>query len=121
MEGISPTLAFAALLFGLSDGPHDTAHDRLAEAAIKDDCPALMVIGDPAQFAAPESWAEAFKDSATGLPVLPEIIDPTWTDAAEPRRELATAAVLRGTDPIARRAVAVGASGPEIDPCAPER
>lgn len=50
MDGINPTLALAALLFGLSGNPQGATHHSATSAQIQErtDC-ALVHVGDPAQ------------------------------------------------------------------------
>ena len=50
MDGINPTLAFAALLFGLSGNPQDTTHHSTVDAQIhgQDDCAVVAEVGDSA-------------------------------------------------------------------------
>ena len=127
MDAISPTLAFAVILFGMSDNPRDTA----SEAAASNGCPALTVTGDPMQPEAPQSWREAFWRVANDTNALPDIIDPRWDDvelpaAASPEPsagDVASAGLMTGTDPIARKAAPAAESGPvtepDEDPCLP--
>jgi hypothetical protein len=128
MDGISPTLAFAVILFGLSDNPRDTA-DKANEATADNRCPVLMM-GDPMQSAAPQSWTEAFWRVADDTTAVPDIIDPRWDDPGlpllaqpAPASDVASAALMPGDDPIARRAVPAAESGPVAepgaDPCMP--
>jgi hypothetical protein len=51
MDGINPTLAFAALLFGLSGNPHDTTHQSAMNTQVQErtDCAVVADVGDPAQ------------------------------------------------------------------------
>jgi hypothetical protein len=118
MDGISPTLAFAVLLFGLSDG----ARDPGAEAALEDrpGCPMLAITGDPISPAPSEDWADAF---------LPHVIEPKWEDPVDsgverpgPVDDHVLAATAGGADPIFRRTITVGATGVagdgDRDPCA---
>jgi hypothetical protein len=51
MDGINPTLAFAALLFGLSGNPQDTAHQSAMNAQVQEqaNCAVVSDAGDPAQ------------------------------------------------------------------------
>lgn len=51
MDGINPTLAFAALLFGLSGNPQDTTHQSAMNTQVQEraGCAAVAVVGDPAQ------------------------------------------------------------------------
>jgi hypothetical protein len=132
MDGISPTLAFAVLLFGLSDDARNTTIDAESAAAVEAGCPIVMMTGDPTQSATPESWTEAFWSSAVDAPTLPDVMDPKWADAPfpeieppEPAGDVAPAASAYGADPVVRRAVPVSASepvaDPDVDPCVPER
>jgi hypothetical protein len=51
MDGINPTLAFAALLFGMSGNPQDTTHHSAIDAPVQERaaCAAVADIGDPSQ------------------------------------------------------------------------
>jgi len=51
MDGINPTLALAALLFGMSGNPQGTTHHSTVDAQIqgRDDCAAIADVGNPAQ------------------------------------------------------------------------
>src|SRR5262245_52072536 len=112
MDGISPTLALAVLLFGASDNAHGTA-SQASETAAQDrsGCPVLLLTGDPAQLAAPGTWSnEAFWISAPDALALPNVIDPTWTDA-ERSGDLGSAALLQPDDPIVRHLVPVATIG----------
>jgi hypothetical protein len=50
VDGINPTLAFAALLFGLSGNPQGATHHSATDAQMQEpaECAALADIGDPA-------------------------------------------------------------------------
>jgi hypothetical protein len=48
MDGINPTLAFAALLFGLSGNPQDTTHHSTVDAQVQERAGCALV-DDPAQ------------------------------------------------------------------------
>jgi hypothetical protein len=50
MDGINPTLAFAALLFGLSGNPQDTTHHSTIDAQVQEqaDCAVVADVGDAA-------------------------------------------------------------------------
>ena len=61
MDGINPTLAFAALLFGLSGNAHHAAQDTATNIGIENGagCPALIVaVEPPASAVAPARQAE---------------------------------------------------------------
>ena len=51
MDGINPTLAFAALLFGLSGNPQDTTHHSTVDAQIQEQtgCAVVADVADAAQ------------------------------------------------------------------------
>jgi hypothetical protein len=51
VDGINPTLAFAALLFGLSGNPQDTSDQSPVDAQIAERpaCASVAVAGNPAQ------------------------------------------------------------------------
>ena len=51
MDGINPTLALAALLFGMSGNPQDTTHHSAMNAQVQERaaCAAVADIGDPSQ------------------------------------------------------------------------
>ena len=51
MDGINPTLAFVALLFGLHGNPQDTSVQSPIDAQIAErpDCAAMADVGTPAQ------------------------------------------------------------------------
>jgi hypothetical protein len=55
VDGINPTLAFAALLFGISGNPQDTTHQSAMKAQIQErtECAVVADAGEPAPL--PES------------------------------------------------------------------
>jgi hypothetical protein len=134
MEGINPTLAFLALMFGISGNARDdAANDPAMNIDIdrRAGCPILMITGDPPQPASEQNW-EAFWDSAGSGAILPEVIDPKWADpgfpelvVSEPAGDLASLALDHGADPIERQPVPTSQSVAATDikdaPCAPER
>lgn len=134
MEGINPSLAFLALMFGLSGNARDdAANDPATNIDIdrRAGCPILMITGEPPQPASEQNW-DAFWDSAGSAAILPEVIDPKWAEpaspefvVAEPAGDLALVALDHGADPIVRHMVPTGQSVTAVDikhdPCAPER
>jgi hypothetical protein len=134
MDGINPTLAFIALLFGLSGNARDVTHDLPARAEIDggSGCSALMVAGDLAQPPSQEQWTKEFWTTAAGGSTLPDLFFPSWVDSAlvaikgsQPPRDLPQVARSDGSDPIMRRTVSAGtnvrAAIPGLDPCRPKR
>jgi hypothetical protein len=131
MDGINPTLAFGVLLLGLSGNARDAPNDLVTTVDVNSGsgCPALMMTADPSQPAGMESWADAFWKSAASVSVLPDVIDPKWTDPLFPaiERALPTGdpgpqALEHGSDPIMRQAVPTGnvlAVDTGRDPCGP--
>ena len=130
MDGINPTLAFAALFFGLSGNPRDANNDQTAALEIEDGsgCPTLIVSGEPAQLPSQEMWAEEFWSTATSGATLPDSIDSSWTETAllETKRsqllaDPVPAAADHGSDLLMRRTVAASKSTlvatPGIGPC----
>lgn len=134
MEGINPTLAFLALMFGLSgNAREDAANDSATNIDIDRGagCPILMITSDPPQPAIEHNWG-AFWDSTGSTALLPEVIDPKWADAAspelvvaDPTGDRALLALDHGADPIVRQTIPTGqsvaAADIKHDPCAPER
>ena len=132
MEGINPSLAFLALIVGISGNARDNAaNDPTAsiETERGTGCPTLMISGAPPQPANQQSW-DAFWDSADSASVLPDVIEPEWADSAPakidaspPTGDLALPVLDDGSDPIARHPVPTGAGGPAADakpdPCGP--
>jgi hypothetical protein len=49
VDGINPTLAFAALLFGMSGNPQDTTHHSTLDAQVQKQAECAAVAIDPAQ------------------------------------------------------------------------
>ena len=115
MDGINPTLAFAALFFGLSGNAHHATQDQQLELQSAIDCPVLTITGDPAPSNL-ESWIEALQDSPASAYALPRMTEPTPEDTALAKDQ---------SDPIPRWMVPAAAQGPAADsaadPCAPER
>jgi len=100
MDGINPTLALAALFFGMSGAHHgaQTAETAVYNAA---DCPALAFTSSMTAAPGPDEWSQAF-----------EIDAPDANPAKKP-------------DPIIRRTVSVAetwpTAKPEAEPCEPTR
>lgn len=127
MDAISPTLAFAVILFGMSDNPREAA----IEAAASNGCPDLTITGDPMQPDAPQSWTEAFWRVADDATTLPDIIEPQWDEDVglallaepQPAGDVPATGLMPGSDPIARTAAPAAESGPaaepDEDPCLP--
>ena len=96
MDGINPTLALAALFFGMSGAHHGTPS---AETAVYNaaDCPALAFTSSMTESLGPDEWSQAF-----------EIDAPDANSARKP-------------DPIIRRTVSVAetwpTAEPEAEPC----
>jgi hypothetical protein len=107
MDGINPTLAFAALFFGLSSNAHHAQQTAPAQVEWQSelDCPALMISGDPAPSPTQKTLIEAFEIN------LPDGV--------------AVHEKASSSDPIARRMVPVvhklRSGDPEPEPCAPEQ
>jgi hypothetical protein len=133
MDGINPTLAFVALLFGLSGNARDAANDL--PAGIEPDgasgCPAPMVAGNPPQPPGPETWAEEFWNTAASGSTLPDLIDPGWIASAlvaikghQPSSDAAPVALDHGSSPLMRRIVPTAtnvlAANPGSNPCQPK-
>jgi hypothetical protein len=49
VDGINPTLALAALLFGISGNPQDQTHQSAVNAQERAACAAVADVGDPSQ------------------------------------------------------------------------
>ena len=51
MDGINPTLAFAALLFGMSGNPQDTTHQSAMNAQVQEptECAVVANVANPDQ------------------------------------------------------------------------
>jgi hypothetical protein len=112
MDGINPTLAFAALFFGLS-GHHATHNSPVQQLELQNsiDCPVLMISGHPPATRAQQTLSEAFEISLPGAAGG----DDKLTDAASGPIN---------PDPIARQIVPVAASARSMEPdpelpCAP--
>ena len=133
MDGITPTLAFAALFFGLSGNARDAANDQSAAFEIEQGsgCPTLIVAEDPAKLPSQEMWAEEFWSTASRGSDSSELLDPSWMESAliETKRsqlagELAATAEGGGPDPVMRRIVTTGSNllvaTSETDPCQSE-
>ena len=133
MDGINPTLAFVALLFGLSGNPRDAANDL--PAGIELDrafgCPALMVAGNSPQPPGPETWAEEFWNTAASGSTAPDWMGRSWMESAlvavkgsHAGDDLSPVARHDASHPIMRRPVSAGAivpaAIPRIDPCRPK-
>ena len=112
MDGINPTLAFAALFFGLSSNAHHAPQTSQARFELQNaiDCPALVISGDPALSPTQQTLIEAFEIN------LPQ---------AAAVDEKSTILHRSNPDPIVRQMVPVAsklpAEDPEPDPCAPEQ
>jgi hypothetical protein len=113
MDGINPTLAFAALFFGLSSNAHHATPPAQIELQSAIDCPAWVISGDPALSPTQQTLAEAFE------------IDLAGVTEAEAKSSETTASGPIKPDPIARHMVPVASNLPaldsEPDPCAPDR
>jgi hypothetical protein len=116
MDGINPTLAFAALFFGLSGNAHHATqdHSMSVEVSGEADCPALVVSADSQQPQNLESWTEALQDSLASAYALPGMTEPALGDTALAKDQ---------SDPIARRMLPVAATNapiadPATEPCA---
>ncbi len=131
MDGINPTLAFAALLFGLSGNARDAVDNQTAALEIEDGsgCPTLVVSGDPAQLPSREMWAEEFWSTASRGSTPPDLIDPNGMERAlleAKRSDLVgdPAPAHLSSDPVMRRIVTTGKNlliaAPETDPCPPK-
>jgi hypothetical protein len=110
MDGINPTLAFAALFFGLSSNAHH-ASQTPAQLELQDeiDCPALVISGDPAPSPTQQTLAEAFEIN------LPDI---AGSDAPAASKTIKPDPIMRQVVPVASN---LPAADPEPDPCALER
>lgn len=130
MEGINPTLAFLALMFGLSgNAREDAANDPAANVDMErgaGGCPTLMIASNPPQPSSQQTWEnwEAFWDSAGSASALPDVIEPKWVDPASSEIEASEVAGDRvpvmvddGSDPIVRKNMLAAHS--QRDPCAP--
>ena len=126
MESISPTLALAVLLFGISGNTNEATQQASIDTS-KSGCPDLT---DSSLAAAPQSWTEAFSDASGSTVALPVVIDPKWSDSepsvvedSHPPAEVASAAPVSSSDPITRNTVPTGAAAPaqkpKVDPCGP--
>jgi hypothetical protein len=111
MDGLNPTLAFAALFFGLS-GAHNATQDPLAQPELQAliDCPAMKLTADPTPSSAPESWTKLFEDSVAGHGPAPV----ATTALGEPAES--SYLMQRQIVPVATITVT---TGPEADPCDP--
>ena len=114
MDGINPTLAFAALFFGLSSNAHHAPDNPAAQVELQNmiDCPALVASGDPAPSPHERTLMEAF-----------EINVPDLAGRAE-KSAYASAGPIN-PDPIVRQIVPVATSLPATDsepsPCGSDR
>jgi hypothetical protein len=113
MDGINPTLAFAALFFGLSSNAHHAAPPAQIELQNAIDCPALVMSGNPAPSPTQQTLAEAFEIDLDGIA------------EAEAKSSETNASGPIKPDPIVRQMVPVASNlpsvDPEPDPCAPDR
>jgi hypothetical protein len=116
MDGLNPTLAFAALFFGLS-GAHTATQDPPAqpELQVLIDCRAMMLTAemltaDPTRSSAPDSWTKVLEDSVAGLGPAPV----TTTALGEPAD--ASHLMQRQIVPVATITVT---KAPAADPCNP--
>jgi hypothetical protein len=132
MDGITPTLALAALLLGLSGNARDAVNNQTAELRIEggSGCPTLVVSGNPAQLPSREMWAEEFWSTASRGSTPRDLIDPNGMERAllEAKRsdlvaDPAPAAAHQSSDPVMRRIVTTGKNlpiaAPGTDPCPP--
>src|SRR5262245_66282553 len=91
MDGINPTLALAALFFGMSGAHHGTpSAERAVFSTV--DCPAMMLSSSVQASPGPDAWSQAF-----------EIDAPDANTATRP-------------DPIIRRTVSVAETWPTAEP-----
>src|SRR5262245_27436167 len=91
MDGINPTLALAALFFGMSGAHHGTPSTETAVYRTAD-CPALTLTSGVQATPGPDDWSQAF-----------EIDAPDTNPVEKP-------------DPIIRRTVSVADSWPTAEP-----
>ena len=72
MDGLNPTLAFAALFFGLS-GAHDATQDPPPQPVLQAliDCPALMLTAQPIPSSDPDTWTKVLEESVADLDLAP--------------------------------------------------
>jgi hypothetical protein len=114
MDGINPTLAFAALFFGLSGNARDAANDQSAALEIEDGsgCPTLIVSKDPAKLPGQEMWAEEFWSTAARGSTSPDLIDRSWVETA--------LIDINGSQPVAASEPVATVPAPWIDPCRPK-
>lgn len=130
MDGINPTLAFLALMFGISGNARD---DAASDPAMNIDldrsagCLALMIGGHPPQPESRHGW-ETFLPSAGGPSVggaatAPEWAKPIPADIANSAFTGDPMALDHEADPLARLTATASRKMPgpqsEQDPCAP--
>ncbi len=133
MDGINPTLAFIALLFGLSGNARDVTYGPHAAAEIDggSGCLVRMLAGEAPRPPSREQWAKEFWSTAASGSIVPDLMDPSWVDSvlasikgSQPRSDLPPMAGHNGSDPIMRRTVSAGAivlaAIPRSDPCRPK-
>ena len=111
MDGLNPTLAFAALFFGLS-GAHNATQDPPAQPELQAliDCPAMMLTADPTLSPAPDTWTQVFEDSVAGLdpaPVTTTALGELADASQSMQRQIVPVATMTAT------------KAPEADPCDP--
>ncbi|MEZ5829968.1 MAG: hypothetical protein R3D05_02170 [Dongiaceae bacterium] len=117
MDGIHPTLAFAALFLGLSGNAHHATNTPPSQVELRGaiECPALTLSGNLTKPSNQSTWTEAFENSLVG----PDDLEPKSADAAAAGPERSS------HDPIMRHLVPVASSDfredPETDPCTPDR
>jgi hypothetical protein len=106
MDGINPTLAFAALFFGMS-GAHNATQDSPTQSELQSliDCPALMLTAS----SAPDTWTKVFEDSLTDFDLAP-----APTNGLEEPAD-ASGLLQRQIVPVATMIT----TAPEADPCDP--
>ena len=111
MDGLNPTLAFAALFFRLSSA-HNATQDPPTQPELQAliDCPALMLTAQPTPSSDPDTWTKVFEDSLAGLDLAPALT----TALGEPAE--ASQLMLRQIVPVATNMVT---RAPEADPCDP--
>lgn len=125
MDAINPTLALAALLFGLSGNARDAVNDQSAALETEDrsGCPTLILAGDPAQPPSQEMWDDEFWNTASRGSNLPDLTDPSWMESTLLEIKRAQA-MNQGSEPIMRGAVTAGKNvsvpTPWIHPCRPK-
>jgi hypothetical protein len=127
MDGINPTLAFAAIFFGLSANARDTVNDQRAQVEIESasGCPAVIMAASPQQLPSQEQWAREFWDTAATGSTSPGA---NWMDSAlvgmKGPGDPAPIVEVDGSDPIMRQVVPADTNVQAADvgtgPCRPQ-